>query len=413
MAAIFLKILQGLKQRGIQTLLLLTLYVCFASCFPAAIHQLFYTISLFIKDLLHWMMPLTICFFIAHTIQSFERKAPLFVLILICFEAFSNLSSVWYAFFSAHTVADYLPTFQATSLQNEFQALWRLPLTRPGWWSADKGAFLGLLLGGITAFGQGSSLSRIINQGKSVMEWILTRVFARLIPLFVLGFAAQMQQTKLLTHVFNHYTVMVIWLTLFLVAYIVFLFALGAGWSFNRMMTNIKSLLPAGGASFTSGCSLSTMPWTIEGTAKTLRNPNLAKALIPATTNIQQVGDCIIQAFLCFLIYQNFKGHAPDLMTWLQFSVVFTCARFATSAVLGGAIFIMLPIYETYLDFNGEMIALILALNVVLDPLVTSCNVMANGALCRTFEWVWNHVQAFIGRTRPSNLVEEDKISPL
>ena len=36
------------------------------------------------------------------------------------------------------------------------------------------------------------------------------------------------------------------------------------------------------------------------------------------------------------------------------------------------------------------MIAIILALNVVLDPIVTSCNVVANGALCRVFEVVWS-----------------------
>ena len=67
----------------------------------------------------------------------------------------------------------------------------------------------------------------------------------------------------------------------------------------------------------------------------------------------------------------------------------------------------MLPIYEAYLDFNGEMIALILALNVILDPLVTGCNVLANGALCRTFERVWNVAQALIGKEEPS----EAKIS--
>ena len=80
---------------------------------------------------------------------------------------------------------------------------------------------------------------------------------------------------------------------------------------------------------------------------------------------------------------------------WCLFMSVFVMARFATAAVLGGAIFIMLPIYETYLNFTPEMIAIILALNVVLDPLITSTNVMGNGALCRVFEKVWARVQAF------------------
>ena len=71
---------------------------------------------------------------------------------------------------------------------------------------------------------------------------------------------------------------------------------------------------------------------------------------------------------------------------------MFVGARFATAAVMGGAIFIMLP-YETYLNFTPEMIAIILAFNLVLDPIVTSSNVLANGALCRIFEMVLGKAQ--------------------
>jgi len=134
------------------------------------------------------------------------------------------------------------------------------------------------------------------------------------------------------------------------------------------------------------------MPWTIEGSLKNLKSPDLAKAVIPATTNIQQIGDCLTNTFLCFLLYTHFFGHTPEFSTWFVFSGVFVLARFATAAVLGGAIFIMLPIYESYLSFTAEMTAIILAFNVILDPLVTSANVIANGALCRVFERVWSRV---------------------
>ena len=52
--------------------------------------------------------------------------------------------------------------------------------------------------------------------------------------------------------------------------------------------------------------------------------------------------------------------------------------------------FIMIPIYEAYLSFTPEMIALIIAFNIFLDPIVTTANVMANGALCKIFENIWN-----------------------
>ncbi len=398
---VFFKGLRWLKQRSVQTLLVLLTYILIANYLPLTVHQLVYTVSLLIKDVLILMMPLTVGFFIANAVMSFERRAPLFVFLLILFEAFSNLSSVWYAFATANFAAEIVPSCDTLALESNFSALWRLHLTSPAWWSASKGSIVGLLLGCAAAFSKETFLKRGIRQGKEVMEWILTNVFARLIPLFVLGFAAHMYQTKLLDHVIAHYALLVLWLTAFLVLYLIFLFALGAGPSFRSLVSSIKNLLPAGGVALLSGCSLSTMPWTIEGTAKNLQNPNLAKAIIPATTNIQQIGDCITQAFLCFLIYRHFYGHNPDVMTWLNFSIVFVLARFATAAVLGGAIFVMLPVYETYLSFNAEMIAIILTLNVILDPLITSCNVMANGALCRVFEKVWGSAQKVVAFSRP------------
>ncbi len=372
------------KHRAVQVVLILALYFLLAPVLPPVAHEALYTISVFIKDLLMWVLPLSVGLFIAHAIASFEKRAPLFILTLISFEALSNLSSVWYAYLGGHLAADFLPTIQlSTSSTQDIAALWRLPLIKPAWWSADKGALAGLLIGLFAAFTQKTLL---IEWGKERAEWLLTRCFARLIPLFVLGFVARMYKTSILQNVMAHYSLLILWLVALLAVYIVALFLLGSGKAFLRALRN---LLPAGGIAFTSGCSISTMPWTIQSTAKNLQNPELASAIIPATTNIQQIGDCIANTFLCFLIYRHFFGHNPDLMTWIHFSTIFVLARFATAAIIGGAIFIMLPIYENSLSFNPEMIAIILAFNVLLDPLITSCNVIANGALCRIFERVW------------------------
>jgi len=398
MTSLLSKVPALLKQRTIQTLLVLITYVLLAPFLPTKAHEGFYTISLFIKDLLVWILPLTVGFFIAYTLVSFEKRAPLFVLSLIIFEFFSNFANVWYAFFSANLVMDHLPLSTASGLKGDFQALLRLPFIKPSWWSADKGSWLGLGLGFLAAFSKGAALKNFIKKGKEVFEWVLTRFFARLIPLFVLGFAANIYQTQLLDQVLAHYASLVGWLVLFLLSYIIFLFVVGAGLSLRNIFKNITSLLPAGGMAFTSGCSLSTMPWTIEGAAKTLKTSDLARAIIPATTNIQQVGDCIANAFLCCLIYKSFHGHGPDLLLWMKFSLVFVLARFATAAILGGAVFIMIPIYESYLGFNAEMVAIILALNVVLDPIITSCNVMGNGALARVFEKFFTWVLERLGK---------------
>lgn len=388
-----------LKQRSIQVLLVLMSYLILAPFLPMAVHQGLYGASLFLKDLLLWLLPITVSLFIAHAISSFEKQAPLFVLSLFIFEALSNSISVWYAFGCGHLASGQLTSIIPFHFENNFDPLWRLPLVKPAWWSADKGTFIGIALGLLAAF-RIASLRPFIMKGKEAAEKILTKFFSRLIPLFILGFVARMYKTELLNQIFSQYGDFLLWLILSLVTYIAFLFLLGSGFSVKEFLKNVKNLLPAAGVSFSSGCSLSTMPWTIEGTAKNLNNPDLAKAVIPATTNIQQIGDCIANTFLCFLIFFHFNGQAPSLSLWIPFSIVFVLARFATAAVLGGAIFIMLPIYESYLHFTPEMIAIILAFNVILDPLITCSNVVANGALCRIFERTWEKVLERFGAVK-------------
>ena len=274
-----------INHRGVQVLIAISLYLLCASLLPHSVHVGFYTISLLIKDLLLWILPITIGFFIAHAISSFEKRAPLFILSLFLFEAISNACSVWYAYACSHVATSYIHSIKPEVLIDAFSPLWRLPLTKPLWWTADKGTILGIILGLISAF-TSSPLKKILLLGKQMAEKVLTRFFARLIPLFVLGFIARMYKTNLIHQITTQYADLLLWLILFLMAYILTLFCLGGGRSAPSLMQRIKNLLPAGGIALSSGCSLSTMPWTIAGTAKNLQNPELAKLIIPTTTNI-------------------------------------------------------------------------------------------------------------------------------
>jgi len=377
-----------LKHRGVQVLLICALYLLCAPYLALWFDRSLYAISLSMKDLLLWVLPITVSFFIAHAISFFEKKAPLFILALFLFEAASNSCSVWYAYVCGHIASNHVPPLDPQRLVDAFEPLWRFSLSKPSWWSPDKGSFLGVAIG-LMATLFFPSMRHSIQKGKAVAEWVLTKIFARLIPLFVLGFVARMYRTDLLGQTFARYADLLFWLLCFLIGYILFLIFIGSGLSISRFIRSGKNLLPCAGVAITSSCSLSTMPWTIEGVSKNLKNPDLAQAIIPATTNIQQIGDCIANAFLCFMIYRQFHGVNPDLSLWLPFSAVFVLARFATAAVLGGAMFIMLPIYESYLGFTPEMIGIIIAFNVILDPLITCANVVANGALAQVFEKVW------------------------
>lgn len=389
-----------LKNRVFHTIFTIALYTIFAPYLSLEIHRGLYTISVFIKDILILLMPITVGVFIASTIDSFEKKAPVFVLVLVLFESTSNLLSVYYSYFAGYIVSSELSEFDIVKLNSHFSALWRIPFTKPAWWGADKGCLVGLIVGCFSAWIGSRAIKKLLFNSRIIIESLLTKIFSKLIPVYVVGCIAQIYMTGLLSHIIVHYSILVLYLTVALIVYMFCIFAVGSGFKIISTIRSIKNLLPAGFVAFTSTCSISTMPWTIHGASQNLKDPNLAKVIIPATTNIQQIGDCITNAFLCFLIYKNFFGYNPDLLMWSMFTLVFVLTRFATAAVTGGAIFLMVPIYEHYLNFNDEMIAIILAMNAVLDPIITSSNVLSNGGLAKIFENVWLYVNRYFYKTK-------------
>jgi Na+/H+-dicarboxylate symporter len=64
----------------------------------------------------------------------------------------------------------------------------------------------------------------------------------------------------------------------------------------------------------------------------------------------------------------------------------FVLAKFAVAAVPAGGILVMLPILEKYLHFSPDMLSLITALYIMFDPIITSINVLGNGAFATIFK---------------------------
>lgn len=361
----------------------------FASRLDIYYHRLFYTIALFIKDIIVWTTPFTVCVFLAYTVSSFKKNAVKFIVLLLMFEFISNFLSIWYSYGCSASISSFFSQkIVMLSETSSLQSLFRISIKKPIWLTCDKGVILGVLIGLLR------TPKYIILAAKGYVEFFLTKIISRLIPLFVLGFVCNMYCSDIFSGVVSKYGFIVMYLTCVIVLYIFLIYLVSQNFNVKKTFIALKNMLPAGITAFTTGCSLSTMPLTIEGTSKNLKNPDLAKGIIPATTNIQQIGDCIMMCFLSCFIYKQFYGMTPSLLQWVSFSLVFTFARFAVTAVIGGAIFVILPILEYYLGFNGDMIAIILALNMALDPLVTSSNVMANGGLCIIFEKV---LDKFIG----------------
>lgn len=358
---------------------------------PGPIASGFYTFSVFIKDAIMIILPAAVFFFIASSLVQFEKKGIFLVLLILVFEAFSNALASTSAYGLSFIGESFLSKSMNLSQKEGLTSYLSFAAYKPTWWRVEFGTVLGVFLGLITPYIQKDLLKRFIFQGKSIASAIFSRIFARIIPLFVFGFFLNMFITGSFVTAARDCLEILIIMMIGLFFYITLIFMV-AGGNFKRGIQMIKNALPAGFTAFSSMSSAATMPVTIAVTEKNLMHKPFAGMLIPATTNIQQIGDCFCNVFLCCMILSFFGRGLPDPLTFFTFLSVFVIARYTTAGMIGGAIFIMLPIYQSYLGFNAEMISLILGFNMVLDPLITATNVMANSGLCVIFEKLWSLV---------------------
>lgn len=394
-----------LKNTSFQTFLVVLFVLLFGTSMPLDLARGFYTLSLALKDVLLFILPLAVCVFIASTLNNFEKRGWLLVLALVFFEIISNACASFAAYglsfwgaslYEARTVT----TSTSPLIPFEIEGV-NLSALRPSFWRVEYGTAFGVMLGLCMPYVQSTALERTLSFSAALVKNIFIKGFAKIIPLFVLGFFINLVKTAdffpLLLQGGKAISIMIMGVA----GYVIVLYLIVGRFSIKKTAQAVQNVLPAGLTAFSSMSSVSTMPITIQATEKNLKNPSFASMVIPATTNIQQVGDCFIQVFLCCMILSVFGQNIPNFETFVLFLSVFVLARFTTAAVIGGAIFIMLPLYQTYLGFNEEMIAMLLMFNMILDPIVTSSNVMANSALCVLFERFWEKISLLtIGSTR-------------
>ncbi len=350
---------------------------------PFFIKQYLYSVSLTIKAIIVFLLPIIIfslLFKSAVTLSSGATKIIGIILILVCC---SNFLST----FLSHYVGELIYKLELSMIMqdniNELVSLWSIDL--PKLIANDKAMFFGILLGILASKLCPKKSALIATKVEKYVNYLLAG-FIYFIPLFVAGFIIKLQYDKVIWIIIKDYTAIFALIALAQFCYIILSYFLINGLKIKNCLENIKHMIPAAISGFSTMSSAASMPLTIIGVSNSVKNKDLANATIPATVNIHLVGDCFAIPIFAYAILKSFGMPEPSIMNYLIFTLYFVLAKFSVAAIPGGGILVMLPILENYLGFNGEMMSLITALYILFDPVITCANVIGNGAFAKMID---------------------------
>lgn len=369
-------------------LALLLIPMAFGEYVPMEVKSLCYAISLTIKDILVLLLPLIIFSFLFNSLIALKQRAVLFIILLLLMVAVSNFSAITTGYTIGATLLPYLDLdLRMEDIGTKLVPLWNFPI--PKLMSNEPAILLGISLGLYFALRPNTRVERIAKTMNDLAAAFLKRVFLPVLPIFILGFVLKLEYEGSLAKVFGVYWPVMILILSAHISYVLLVYFLASGLRPRVMFGYLKNMLPATITGFSTISSAATIPVNILCTEKNLQNSAFARVIIPTTANIHTLGSALGLTILALATIMAFGHGLPDAGNFFIFAFYYTMAKFAVAGIPGGVIIVVAPLLETYLGFTSEMVGLITAIYILLDPFGTATNVTCNGAFAIIFSKIY------------------------
>ena len=288
--------------------------------------------------------------------------------------------------------------------------LWNLQL--PVLVKNNIALLLGVLLGAFVSYKNVRLVNRFAEICSTLSMFFLSRIFVPILPLFILGFMLKLSYDQVIFDIIKNNFSSVLSIIGVIVTYLATLFLIASGFSINKFLNLIKNIVPPALTAFTTMSSAAALPLSLKAAEANTGNPNASNVVMPTTVNIHLVGDSISIPMMAIIVLSSFGYGFPDFSSYLEFAIYFVMAKFAVAAVPGGGILVMVPILESKLGFTGEMSGLITAFYILLDPIISSANVIGNNAFCMFFTKAMEKLALTKGREQ-QNVICGSENTPL
>ncbi len=390
---------QKMKKMPVILLIEVTLILFFGHLVPLPIKEILYALSLTIKSLLIFFLPIIVFGLLFKVAVSLAHSATKIIGVILIGLCLSNYISTFLSHYVGSFVYGFDLSLVSPQMSQDLIPTWTLIL--PSWIPNSTAVLLGLFSGIVLGF----QAPNLAHKWAHKLEHLIRKflgIFSRLIPIFVGGSVIRMQHVNLIETILKDYSLIVSIVILTQLCYIIFLYGLANRFNIRATILSIRAMLPAVITGFSSMSSAAALPLTMAGVEKSAKNPDLARSVVSASVNMHLLGDCIGIPIFAYALLKSFGMPEPSLMQYAYFTMMFCVAKFSAAGVPAGGIVVVLPILASHLGFNDTMTAMMFSIYVLFDPIMTLSNVFGNGA----FALLMDRAIYFFRRKRNKIFVE-------
>ncbi len=349
---------------------------------PLTCVELLFTVKELIGQIISFTIPLIILFFIASGIAGLPKGSGHLLGKTVGFAYSSTVIAGTLAFLLVSAVIPFLSggiTFEAEV-------------------ATEIGSFIDIeippLMGVMTAlatafiFGIGMSqleldtLKKVSDQGRDVIDALLSKVIIPALPFYIAGVFAEMTVAGTVVDTLQTFGVVLIaalvmhwlWLSVLYIATGILLK--------RNPLELVKNMLPAYFTALGTMSSAATIPVSLQSSKANNVKEDVANFTVPLCATIHLSGSTITIVTCAMAVMFLSPGmEVPSLMGMLPFIFMLGVVMIAAPGAPGGAVMSALGLLTSMLGFNEGAVALMIALYLAQDSFGTACNVTGDGII--------------------------------
>lgn len=350
---------------------------------PDVVTRLLLTFKALFGELLFFIIPLLILFFITSGIAALPRNSGKLLGRTLGIAYLSTIVAGIGAFFVARLVVPMLTAENKEVTEAAVNGL--LPFITmdvPPIFSVMTGLVLAFVLGlGISAT-RATTIKAASDEGRDIIERLLIKVIIPLLPIYIAGVFAEMAAAGTVFETLKTFGVILILAVALHWVYLTSMFVVAGMRIGKSPIILIKNMLPAYFTALGTMSSAATIPVTLQSVKNNGVNDDIANFTVPlcATTHLAGSTITIVSCTIAVMVLHSSLA-IPSFITILPFILTLGVVMLAAPGVPGGAVMSAVGLLGSMLGFGDTAIALMIALYMAQDSFGTACNVTGDGAI--------------------------------
>lgn len=350
---------------------------------PHWLTQILITFKALFGQLLFFTIPLLILFFITSGIAALPRNSGKLLGRTLGLAYVSTIAAGVLAFLIAALVIPMLAPAAADLAGTEgVNLVPYIEMNIPPVFSVMTALALAFVFGLGIASTQAVALQQLSDQGRDIIQLLLSKVIIPLLPLYIAGVFAQMAAAGTVFVTLKTFGIVLILAILLHWAWIITLFVIAGIKAGKSPFTLIRNMLPAYFTALGTMSSAATIPVSLQATKNNGVKDEVANFSVPLCATIHLSGSTItIVSCAVAVIMMKSNLEIPSLLTMIPFILTLGVVMLAAPGVPGGAVMSAVGLLGSMLGFGEGAIALMIALYMAQDSFGTACNVTGDGAI--------------------------------